>query len=395
MVLDREYVGRLALQLKKFSGKTLLNYLKYVLVIKFSSLLASVVDFAMPLSHDYYLETVPERLQACVHMMENLCPHFVRKLARMTFNRENATTPRWHYEEEMHRLLYLVRESMKQTVQQAPWLSQIEVDATSQKIEKIRFVSPFPADDALLGYYKLLNETMTFYWITNSSYDLDARYQSSSLVVAEVEHSAERNLLFVPHGLISFANNISGTFDPPFIPIIVPGILRGMFAAVDRRSSTANIQNQAVNWWSNTSLTKFASKLQCFQDQYAAEMKAALIVQVDEDFFLDENVADNPVLHPLHDIYRKAMHLSRHMLRDSWVPGLDSLTTDKLFFDNYAMGHCDRVSFELHRRQVLYKDSIPAKLRVNVPIKNYPKFAETFKCNLNTPMNPQSRCELW
>ncbi|KAK8763432.1 hypothetical protein V5799_033960 [Amblyomma americanum] len=414
IVLDREYVSRLALQLSKFSGKTLLNYLGYALIVKFSPLLPSDVDFVIPLSHDNYLETVPERLQACVHMMEDLCPYFVRKMARMTFGRENATTPRWHYDEEMHRLLYLVRESMKQTVQRAPWLSQVEVDAASQKVEKLRvdflaareseeqvnayypqFVSPFPTNDALLGYYKLLNETMSFYWITNSSYDLDARYQSSSLVAGEVEYIPERNLLFVPHGLIAFANNISETFDPLFIPLIVPALLRGMFAAVDRRGSTVNVQSQVVNWWSSPSRAKFASKLQCFQDQYAAEMHAALSVEVDEDFFLDENVADNAVLHPLHDVYRKAMHLSRRMPRDSRVPGLESLTTDKLFFVNYAVAHCDRVSSNLYRRQVLYKESVPAMLRVNVPLKNYPKFAETFKCNLNTPMNPESRCELW
>ncbi|XP_037580411.2 neprilysin-2 [Dermacentor silvarum] len=414
VVLDREYVARLSLQLSKFSGKTLLNYLGYALIVKFSPLLPSDVDFVVPLSHENYLEKVPVRLQACVHMLEDLCPYLVRKMARMTIGRENATTPQWHYDEEMHKLIYLVRESMKQTVQRAPWLSQAEVDAASQKIDKLRvdflaareseeqvnayypqFVSPFPASDALLGYYKLLNETMSFYWITNSSYDLDARYQASSLVAGEVEYAAEKNLIFIPHGLIAFASNITPTFDPLFVPIIVPPILRAMFAAVDRRGSTVTFQNQVVNWWSNASRSKFASKLQCFQDQYAAEAQTALAVDIDEDFFLDENVADNAVLHPLHDVYRKAMHLVRHTPRDSRVPGLESLTMDKLFFVNYAMAHCDRISPNLDRRRVLYKDGVPAKLRVNVPLKNYPKFAEVFKCQRNAPMNPENRCELW
>ncbi|XP_065295090.1 neprilysin-1-like [Dermacentor albipictus] len=414
VVLDREYVTRLSLQLSKFSGKTLLNYLGYALIVKFSPLLPSDVDFVVPLSHENYLETVPERLQACVHMLEDLCPYLVRKMARMTIGRENATTPQWHYDEEMHKLVYIIKESMKQTVQRAPWLSQAEVDAASQKIDKIRvdflaareseeqvnayypqFVSPFPASDALLGYYKLLNETMTFYWITNSSYDLDARYQASSLVAGEVEYVAEKNLIFIPHGLIAFASNITPTFDPLFVPLIVPAILRAMFAAIDRRGSTVTFQNQVVNWWSNASRFRFASKLQCFQDQYAAEAQAALAVDIDEDFFLDENVADNAVLHPLHDVYRKAMHLARHTPRDSRVPGLETMTMDKLFFINYAVAHCDRISANLDRRRVLYKDGVPARLRVNVPLKNYPKFAEVFKCQHNVPMNPESRCELW
>ncbi|KAH8031481.1 hypothetical protein HPB51_017544 [Rhipicephalus microplus] len=152
---------------------------------------------------------------------------------------------------------------------------------------------------------------------------------------------------------------------------------------------------QVVNWWSNASRSKFTSKLQCFQDQYAAEAQAVLALDIDEDFFLDENVADNAIMHPLHDVYRKAMHLSRHTSRESRVPGLESFTMDKLFFVNYAMAHCDRISPNLARRRVLYKDGVPAKLRVNVPLKNYPKFAEVFKCQYNAPMNPERRCELW
>ncbi|KAH9380070.1 hypothetical protein HPB48_011171 [Haemaphysalis longicornis] len=127
VVLDREYVGRLALQLSKYSSKTLLNYLGYALLVKFSPLLPSDVDSLVPLSHNNHIETVSHRLQACVHMLEDLCPYWVRKMARMTLSRENVTTPRWHYDEEMHKLVYLVRESMKQTVQLATWLSQAEV----------------------------------------------------------------------------------------------------------------------------------------------------------------------------------------------------------------------------------------------------------------------------
>lgn len=414
VVLDREYLSKLALQLSKFSLKTLLNYVGYTLIVKLSPLLPSDVDFLIPLSHDNYLETIPERLQACVHILEDLCPYLVRKLARMTFGKESPTTPRWHYDEEMHKLVYLIRESMKQTVQRSPWLSQAEVDAAAQKLDKLRvdflggretedqvnayypqFVTPFPSHDPLLGYYKLLNETRSFYWITNSSFDLDARYQTSSLVAGIVEYMVERNVLFVPHGLIGFANNISQTFDPLFVPLIAPAILRGMFTAVDRRGSTVNVQNQVVSWWSTNSRSEFNKRLQCFQDQYSTEIQALLSSDYDQDAFLDANVADNAVLHPLHDIYRKAMHLARPSPRNMRVPGLEFLSMDKLFFVNFAVAHCDRFQSGLFRRQVQYKHSVPAMLRVNVPLKNYPKFAEAFRCPPNAPMNPETRCELW
>ncbi|XP_040070599.2 neprilysin-1-like [Ixodes scapularis] len=412
--LDKEYVSKLALTLRKFSLKTLLNYVGYTLMVKFSPLLPNEVDFLIPLSHDNYVETVPDRLQACLHMLEDLCPHWIRKLARMTFSKENVTSPSWHYDEEMNKLLYLIRETMKQSVLRSPWLNQVEVDAAAQKIDKLRveflgareseaemnayypqFVSAFPPNNPLLGYYKLLNETRSFYWITNSSFDLDARYQTSAFVAGVVEYKPERNVLFIPHGLIAFANNISQTFDPLFVPLIAPAILRGMFSAVDRRGSTVNARNQVVGWWAPESRDQFEKRLRCFQDQYSSEAQTLLASDYDEDCYLDDNVADNAVLPPLHDVYLKAMHLARPLPRNTRVPGLESLTTDKLFFVNFAVSHCDSVRPGLFQRQIQYKYSVPAQLRVNVPLKNYPKFAEAFRCPPNTPMNPDTRCELW
>lgn len=413
IVLDKEYISRLSLTLSKFTMKTLLNYMGYALMIKFSPLLPDDVNFLLPLSHDNYVATVPERLQACAHMLEDLCKYLTRKFARLTFGKENATTPYWHYDEAMNKLLRLVRESMKQVVQQSPWLNQAEVDLASQKIDSLhvefigareneavintyypQFVTAFPPDDVLFGYYKLLNETRSFYWITNSSYDLDARYDAS-VFVPGVEYFSERNLLFLPQTLIAFMNNISQTFDPLFIPLFVPSILRGMFAAVDRRGSTVNAQNHVANWWSRLSHEEFDKKMECFRQQYSIEMQMIYSASYDEDAFADDNVADNAIMHPLHDIYHKAMHLARPVPRNTRLPGLEGLTADMLFFVNYAVGHCDREHPNFARRQIEYKDSMPAQLRVNVPLKNYPKFAEAFHCATSSPMNPKTRCEIW
>ncbi|XP_077553320.1 membrane metallo-endopeptidase-like 1 [Haemaphysalis longicornis] len=36
-----------------------------------------------------------------------------------------------------------------------------------------------------------------------------------------------------------------------------------------------------------------------------------------------------------------------------------------------------------------------AKARCNVPLRNLPEFAATFKCASGTPMNPPEKCRLW
>lgn len=36
-----------------------------------------------------------------------------------------------------------------------------------------------------------------------------------------------------------------------------------------------------------------------------------------------------------------------------------------------------------------------AQFRVNGPFKNMPEFADDWKCEENSPMNPIEKCEVW
>ncbi|KAK6055097.1 hypothetical protein COOONC_07398 [Cooperia oncophora] len=33
--------------------------------------------------------------------------------------------------------------------------------------------------------------------------------------------------------------------------------------------------------------------------------------------------------------------------------------------------------------------------RVNLPLRNFPPFAEAFNCSIGTPMNPYEKCRVW
>ncbi len=37
----------------------------------------------------------------------------------------------------------------------------------------------------------------------------------------------------------------------------------------------------------------------------------------------------------------------------------------------------------------------PVKYRVNVPLSNFKKFSDVFKCEKNSRMNPKDKCVLW
>ena len=81
------------------------------------------------------------------------------------------------------------------------------------------------------------------------------------------------------------------------------------------------------------------------------------------------------------------------MLR--WVNIFKVLNIFKLlFFLFYVKLWCERVRPEY--LPVIYNDvHSPGKFRVNVVLANFQSFADSFKCFVNSTMNPKDKCILW
>ncbi|KAL1437012.1 hypothetical protein MTO96_049026 [Rhipicephalus appendiculatus] len=117
------------------------------------------------------------------------------------------------------------------------------------------------------------------------------------------------------------------------------------------------------------------------------------------DDFLAEMVEDNAVLEPLYRVYVRSFPLRGGQPALFRLPTLRYLSTDELFFVNFALGQCDQPAAPARNgtaaRQVLFRERLPAKFKVNVPLSNSEHFARVYGCKKGSPMNPVRSCSVW
>lgn len=115
--------------------------------------------------------------------------------------------------------------------------------------------------------------------------------------------------------------------------------------------------------------------------------------------FIREVMAQNAALQPSFEAYVRALVAPHSMQRNFRVPGMPDVTPEMLFFVNFAASQCDTIRSGgvgvLARRQVRYRVALPSALRVNIPLRNFDRFAEVFMCPNGSYMNPVTKCRLW
>ncbi|CAN8025738.1 unnamed protein product, partial [Ixodes persulcatus] len=239
------------------------------------------------------------------------------------------------------------------------------------------------------------------YWASKDNADYDARYHVSCLRPG-FEYNAVRNSLYMPYGVVAFQHRVSQTTVPAILmPFIVPHLVQGMYEAVDVRGSSISVRGMPESWWSEESLTRYRKQQRCFVESYLEHMQRfGAFKESPMVPFIRQMMAENAALQPSLEAYSRALVEPHSMQRNFRVPGLPEMTPDMLFFVNFAASHCDAVQGNsglgvLARRQVQYRVALPSVLRVNVPLRNFDRFAEVFYCPKGTYMNPGTKCRLW
>ncbi|KAL1483277.1 hypothetical protein MTO96_033304 [Rhipicephalus appendiculatus] len=388
-VMNNEYISKLASVINETDTVTLLNYVGYRLVVHLSPLLARAASPLLRLSHDDYLEFVPDRRQACMHLLERLYKHGMRFFGRMTFSKTNSTLLLKHYDYSLSGLEVQLKSSMTdRLLSSSSWLERSAIGIGVDKIENMRVVVLGSTDDinTIASYYnfnappldpshligsfrELQASTMNTYWETKPPKDdLDARYDHTALSPGH-EYFFGRNVLFIPHANIAFLNDITKSIDPVLFPLVLAEIFRGMFGAVDRRGATVD-QNVAVGtWWNADEMSKFSQLELCFQDQYYVEIRDLIGDNFEARLRLEENIADNAIIGPLHDMYMKVLMSQDGADRLKISVDDRQLDMEQLFFVLYAVGLCDNPNREAWIRKL--------------------------NCTTGMPMNPVRKCTIW
>jgi endothelin-converting enzyme len=143
-------------------------------------------------------------------------------------------------------------------------------------------------------------------------------------------------------------------------------------------------------WWDNSTISAFEQRAQCFVEQYSAfEVDTPTGKQkVDGLNTLGENLADAGGLRSAYD----AWAVQRAAMPSSWdqkLPGLESFTSEQLFFVLYANMWCETMTPDRMAVQ-LTNEHAPSMLRIRGGTQNSRAFREAFKCKVKEPV-----CELF
>lgn len=122
------------------SCTTLFNYIGYRTLVQLAPLLPDDASFLVPLSHDDPVKGVPERLQACVHLLERLFPFGTRIFLRMSMDEDNPLRYMTHLDQQLEKTFNETRDLLSRRVVAARWLNPVERVIAKEKLFNMEFV---------------------------------------------------------------------------------------------------------------------------------------------------------------------------------------------------------------------------------------------------------------
>ncbi|KAH7962329.1 hypothetical protein HPB52_015496 [Rhipicephalus sanguineus] len=431
------YLQRLARLTQVTPTAVMLNYIGYRLMVAMAPFLPGPTGRTPGTREDLVSLSVEgrripgmERLQACVQLAEKVFGAALTVVLRhATPSLSNADTAR-----KMLGLAKSATDAMRTFVKQAPWLAKEDLNATLSRLSQTSLSLGVPREqpgEAELGqlfvdvpmlnersmlesYFHMKTTVQRRYWSVlqrvrrNGSAaaargeawneDLISLHGISSFDLA-YRHDPERNSVLLPYGVLGFLARVQDVL-PMHVPRFLHYALRGLFAAVADMQARPTVHDNRPSWSRATSL-RFAHVSWCFLRQYGEALSAEAGSQAGAatDAFLAEMVEDNAVLEPLYRVYVRSFPLRGGQPALFRLPTLHYLSTDELFFVNFALGQCDQLATPARNgtaaRQILFHERLPAKFKVNVPLSNSEHFARVYGCKKGSPMNPVRSCSVW
>ncbi|XP_075539581.1 neprilysin-2-like [Dermacentor variabilis] len=388
-ILDEEYVSHVIDLLKHvFAPADIVDYFYFRTLVEYSSFLN--ITPLIPLSYDTHLNSVPLRIQGCLHMVENIYKHGMRMLGIEALG-GNLGVWRIPFQREVEALFEDVRHSLQRFVRF--WFSGTTVNTALRKLRSMKlaylgasaayptsYAASTPDVRSLKDFGALINDSVRRGFNGTNNYDF---LHKTSVFSTSVEYNPHTNSLYVPHALVTMPVLFSETLHPVFVPIIGAKLLQGVMKAIDARGSGESREGGAYrSWWNTDDWTKYQNRSACFMDQLDRDVKK-VSPRTSFRAFQDEFIAESAAIEPLLDVYGHRVADRADNFRFS----------PKIFYYAYAMGLCEKPGTDTV--QVRYKHAIPARIRVNNALANDAHFQKVFRCRRNSRMAPRRRCSYW
>ncbi|XP_054152446.1 membrane metallo-endopeptidase-like 1 [Oppia nitens] len=367
--VDSGYLDNLDIILKRFSKRTIANFIGMNLVIILAKFTTNKM---MSLTTG---RTVDSLNQICFSYVSQVFPDLLgRYYLDNVFDISVI--------EDIKNFIRSIKKAFHQLLVENRWLDEPTKAYAIKKLSAITSYISFP--DYIFNVIQLIQYHKAFNNISEDS------FLSTMITALRNQRSVNSRALNnqEPKGVLNLG-------------AIGAIISHELTHAFDNLGSLFNENGNLDNWFSDQSRQAFNDRTKCFVDQYnkfkyniTINDNTTNINQLNGLQTLAENIADNGGVRIAYRAFE--LYKNEYMGQLEKLPGqLVGYSLDKLFFLSYANIWCSNKSSQALAIQLATDRHSPENVRVIQPLANMYQFAQVFKCKPGSRMAPKNRCVLW
>ncbi|KAK8783966.1 hypothetical protein V5799_009666 [Amblyomma americanum] len=390
------------------------NYVGFKAMVMLSPLMPSDYMFLYDFVHEYSFPNVDRQVAVCTILLEKLYRYGVGIAAKLTLSREFANQYRRHRDDQFVSLFNETRSVLEELlVSGRSWFAAIDVKQARRRLDTMKmtfgacdnFVQyeryrqtpalALGSNDTVLGtVFTIFSYASTIYWDalrirseTTKAYD---NLYDVSVFDWDSEYQPTNNFAFITNAAVAFLTTISNRIPFQVYPVVLLHVVRTMLKALLHSNSIFDARLVPQTWWSEASVRAYENISECLQRQYEAETVAEVGSSIETGGKwtikrLEEVFLDSAVLEPLYELYERALRRHKATRLFYQLPEAP-VTSRQLFFYNYAAAFCEKGNNESRKLQHAMAIT-PRKWRVNVPMRNFVPFLNTFSCARPKPLD--------
>ncbi|BFZ10851.1 hypothetical protein BsWGS_13890 [Bradybaena similaris] len=399
--LEIDFLEKLGTLLANTPKRVLANYLMSHLLRFTSSLGAKFVALSDRFIKETQATDPKPRYALCVTEATSVYPESVSRMYVDNYFSKDAKT-------YIDVLIKDLRTSFSELLDENKWMSEETKKEAHAKLKEMRSKVGYPEyildDERLNKLYTTIPAKEDEYFETAIAF---RRYkvvtQSRSLrepidrdkwpvhaAVVNAHYNPLTNDIIFPAAFLQapvYSPEYSSSMNYGAIGMIIGHEITHGF---DTSGSTYNAKGEHSNWWTEKDRENFISRTECFVNQYGCYKWDGH--NLDGQRTLGENIADNGGIKQSFRAYRNL--IKRQGSEEPRLPGL-KLTHNQVFFLSFAQVWCAKYRDEF-KKEVVESDAHTASpYRVFGALQNSQDFADTFKCEAESRMNPSRKCVLW
>ncbi|KAF7285786.1 hypothetical protein GWI33_009970 [Rhynchophorus ferrugineus] len=309
-------------------------------------------------------------------------------------------------------LITKLQSTFKEVINEAEWMDDSSKEAAYKKVDNIFTLLGYPkftSDREALDYFyqnlpickwdhyqnsRNLRAFKQAYVLNMISKRNKAAWDKSPFIT-NAYYNRQNNIIIFPVAMLNsiFFSGSKSLLDYSRIGMIVAHEITHGF---DSQGYFYNEDGVIQPWWTTTTRTNFQEKVTCFVDQYSQYIVPELNATMNSANSLNENLADNGGTRTAFKALKKMLASNKN----TELTPTDDFSYDQMFFIGFGTMWCNSESVDYLNLLKTTCDTSSschprAKIRVNGVVSNMKEFAEAFQCPVGSPMNPETKCQLW